>query len=160
MFICIWCEDSQRGIGKNNSIPWKIKEEMIFFKNTTINKTVVMGKNTFLSLKNPLSNRKNVVISSTLNNYSNSEIIVYKNLDDFLKKYLNSKEEIYIIGGKQIYEFFLPISKKVFVSKLADNYHCDIFMENSFDDFNLVKTQKFNSFILEIYENKKLLKKN
>ncbi|MDE7112493.1 MAG: dihydrofolate reductase, partial [Malacoplasma sp.] len=83
MFICIWCEDLQRGIGKNNTIPWKIKEEMNFFKNTTINKTVVMGKNTFLSIKKPLVNRKNIVISSTLKNNLESKIIIYQNPNDF-----------------------------------------------------------------------------
>ncbi|MDE6894535.1 MAG: dihydrofolate reductase, partial [Malacoplasma sp.] len=124
MFICIWCEDLQRGIGKNNSIPWKIKEEMDFFKNTTFNKTVVMGKNTFLSIKKPLINRKNIVISSTLKKDFNSEIIIYQNPEIFLKDYENSKEEIYIIGGKQIYDFFIPFSQKILVSKLNEKYNC------------------------------------
>ncbi|MDE5841863.1 MAG: dihydrofolate reductase, partial [Malacoplasma sp.] len=132
MFICIWCEDLQRGIGKNNTIPWKIKEEMIFFKNTTINKTVVMGKNTFLSIKKPLVNRKNIVISSTLKNNLESKIIIYQNPNDFLKDYWNCEEEIYIIGGKKIYEFFIPFSQKILISKLYESYDCDVFMENKF----------------------------
>ncbi|MDE7112303.1 MAG: dihydrofolate reductase, partial [Malacoplasma sp.] len=72
--------------------------------------------------------------------------------------YWNCEEEIYIIGGKKIYEFFIPFSQKILISKLYESYDCDVFMENKFDDFTLIEVKKFNFFTLEIYENKNFKK--
>jgi dihydrofolate reductase len=56
--------DINRGISKNGSIPWNIKDDMKFFKNVTIKNVVIMGKNTFASLSyNPLKDRLNIVIT-------------------------------------------------------------------------------------------------
>jgi dihydrofolate reductase len=56
--------DINKGISKNDSIPWNIPEDMKFFKNTTLKNVVIMGKNTFASLNyNPLKDRLNVVIT-------------------------------------------------------------------------------------------------
>ena len=65
MLNAIFAVDSEFGIGKNNSMPWHFPEDFKFFKETTINSTIVMGNNTWLSLpKRPLPDRYNVVITS------------------------------------------------------------------------------------------------
>lgn len=114
-----------------------------------------MGKNTFLSLKKPLPNRKNIVISSTLNAQNHHGIEVYKSIDEFLKKYINSKQIIYIIGGKQIYNAFIKYSDILVVSKLDNSYVCDVYMNNSFKNFYLKKVKAFDDFNNFIYVNKK-----
>ena len=68
MNIILAC-DKNYGIGINNQLPWNLKHDMIHFKKTTVgkkNNIVIMGKNTYLSLKNALSNRTNIVVSKTL----------------------------------------------------------------------------------------------
>ena len=72
--------DSNKGISKHGLIPWKISDDMKFFKNTTIKNVVIMGKNTFESLNNkPLIDRLNVVLTNTPEKYFNYSIM-YSNL--------------------------------------------------------------------------------
>lgn len=88
-------------IGKNNSIPWNIPEDLKRFKNLTSGKTVIMGNKTKLSLKKPLLNRKNVVL--TRSNLINIEKDFHyeKSIEDAIKN--NILNDIYIIGGNEIY---------------------------------------------------------
>ena len=54
-------------IGKNNDLPWKLKKDLQHFKNYTTGKTIVMGRKTYESIGRPLPNRRNIIISSTIN---------------------------------------------------------------------------------------------
>jgi dihydrofolate reductase len=54
-------------IGKNNNLLWHIKEDLVYFKKTTLGATVVMGRKTFESIGKPLPGRRNVVVSKTMN---------------------------------------------------------------------------------------------
>lgn len=158
MFICIWCEDENRGIGLNNSIPWKIDEDLLLFKKITLNSIVLMGKKTFLSLKKPLKNRRNIVLSRNpkfIEDWrNNNSIEIVSDVDSFIKKYKNVEKKVFIIGGKEIYDIFIEHSKILFVSKIFKSYDCDVFMNNSFDDFDLKDVTFFEDFVFKIYLNK------
>lgn len=157
MFICIWCEDLDRGIAKQNAIPWVNKIDLKLFKTLTLNHDVVMGKNTYLSLPKPLVHRNNIVFSSTLTkDLSYSEFHFRNDLNNFINQHKNSKEVIYVIGGKAIYDAFIKYSKILVVSKLVDKYDCDLFMDNSFNDFKLFYFTSFDDFSNWIYVNKKV----
>lgn len=150
MFVCIWCEDNQHGIAKNEQLPWKILEEMQHFKQTTLHHKVLMGKKTFFTLKKPLINRINYVVSYDA--ISNDQVIWISNLNEFINKYINSSEIIYVIGGKSIYQQLLPYSQKLIISKLKDNYNCDLFMDVDLNEFQLVKTSSHEQFVVDEYE--------
>lgn len=95
--------------GIDNRLPWKeCKDDMQHFKAITTdifkNKTVVMGKNTYNSLKSPLVDRNNIVISKTNGNFSS--------LEDFVLNY-NVDSEVYIIGGKSLIEEALTKYKNI-----------------------------------------------
>ena len=157
MFICIWCEDLDRGIAKQNAIPWVNKIDLKLFKTLTLNHDVVMGKNTYLSLSKPLVHRNNIVFSRTLTkDLSYSEFHFRNDLNNFINQHKNSKEVIYVIGGKAIYDAFIKYSKILVVSKLVDKYDCDLFMDNSFNDFKLFHFTSFDDFSNWIYVNKKV----
>lgn len=146
MFISIWCEDKNRGIGKNNKIPWNIKEDLNLFKKHTLNNTIVMGKNTFLSIGKALPNRKNIVISKTLDASLYKDIEVYDDIEQFYNEYKNRDESIFIIGGKSIYDYFINKCSILYVSKLNSAYECDLFMDNSFDGFEIVNQKEYEQF--------------
>lgn len=116
-----------RGIGFQNKLPWNIKNDLKQFKILTIgnkNNAIVMGKNTWNSLpKKPLPDRKNIILSSTLqpmeklnfNQIKKNNVSIfnnYKNLMFNLEK--QSFNEVWIIGGEKIYNTFLE-------NKLVDN---------------------------------------
>lgn len=157
MFICIWCEDLKRGIGNKNQLPWKIPSEMALFKIITKNSIIVMGRNNFLSLnQKPLPQRKNIVISRSLASYHNKQLQICS-LSTFCQTYKNYLTAIYVIGGKQLYDFFIPYSHFLLVSKLKQTYPCDLFMDNSFDNFKIIKKSFFNQFTFFVYQNQKRL---
>lgn len=155
MIICIWCEDKNRGIGKNNSIPWHIKEDLIFFKKTTLNSIVIMGRKTYDSIGKKLPNRTNIILSRSKNNYDN-ELIVINDYNKIIDKYKFSKEKVFIIGGKQIYDLFINDSYILYVSKIKHAYDCDVFMNNNYDNFEVESIEKKYDFDIYTYKNKNI----
>ena len=103
-------------LGKDNKLIWNLPNDLKFFRETTKGKTIIMGKNTFLSLPRMLPNRKHIVLSHS-NNFPN-EVDVYKDIRDLLNNYKESNEELFIIGGASIYRLFLPISNKLYLTEI------------------------------------------
>ena len=132
---------NNKGIGKNNSLPWKIPSDLKKFKNlTTGNKknAIIMGKNTYLSLnKKSLPNRDNLILSTSLmiNNIDDNNNITrsFKN-EIKLKEFLYDKkyDELWVIGGENIYDLFLNktnifVVKNIYVTLIDDEIECDTF---------------------------------
>jgi dihydrofolate reductase len=136
--------DINNGLSKNRVIPWKNKKDMSFFCELTKNNIIVMGKNTFFSLPNrePLKHKFNVVLTShphiyksIENSFTNLYFTQNEDIYDFLFNYNNVKnKKIIIIGGKQIYEKYLDYCEVVWVTRIKKDYHCDLFLNYSFDD--------------------------
>jgi len=125
--------DSLNGLAKNDKIPWKSKTDMLFFKNKTIENTVIMGSKTLLSLPNsqPLANRTNIVITSQkqkysnmYNNFSNIYFLDLEETVNFMKTNINNK--FFIIGGNQIYNLLLPYCSTICLTKMKQSYDCDL----------------------------------
>ena len=109
--IVAFCKN--HGIGKNNAIPWNIKDDISFFKVITTNCIVIMGKNTYDSLPEkhkPLKDRLNIVLTNSPNNYeSTSSNLIYTNYDDvfsIIENHIMSYSNVFVIGGVSIYELF------------------------------------------------------
>lgn len=119
-------------IGKDNQLLWHISEDLKYFKRTTLGFTVVMGKNTFLSIGKPLPGRKNIVISSTLE--ETQGVDVFKSVETFLELYSN-EENIFIIGGGALYKTLLPYCQTLYITYVhdivdnADTFFPDINMD-------------------------------
>jgi dihydrofolate reductase len=135
--------DLLNGLAKNEIIPWKSKTDLNFFKNKTLNHTVVMGSKTLISLPNamPLKNRTNIVITSQKEKYSNT----YKNTDniffldlketlDFITK--NTDNTFFIIGGNQIYNELLPYCSTIWLTKIKLNYDCDLIFKYDISSYS------------------------
>jgi dihydrofolate reductase len=132
---CIVAVDVKNGIAKNGWIPWKCKEDMAFFKEKTKHNVVVMGKTTFFTLPNgPLTDRLNIVFTRTPDIYgdicakypnvlfTNNPNIVYT---DFHYPFLQENYKIFIIGGLQIYNMFLPQVNIVWMTRILQDWDCD-----------------------------------
>ena len=154
MIKMIWCEDLNHGIAKNNQLPWHIKQEMLFFKNTTLNNIVIMGKNTWLSLnQKPLKNRINYILTTNKDfKIDLDNVFVIHDIQDVLELNKNTDKDIYIIGGKIVYETFFKYAEQLIISKLNDDYQCDLLLNYNLNDFKLIKVIKNDAFKTEIYE--------
>lgn len=105
-------------LGKNNDLIWHFKQDMKFFKKTTLGHTVIMGRKTFESLPKALPNRLNVVITSD-SSYSAENIVVVSSVEQALKYCDN--EEAFVIGGGMIYKEFLPFADKLYLTEIEDS---------------------------------------
>ncbi len=110
-------------MGKDNQLLWHLPSDLKFFKETTLNHTVIMGKNTYLSIGRPLPKRTNIVLSSSL---EDDRVIVCKSLEE-IKNYINEDEEIFIIGGYSIYKTFLPLASKLYLTHINKEFDADVF---------------------------------
>lgn len=107
-------------LGKNNDLIWHFKEDMKFFKDTTMGHTVVMGRKTFESLPKSLPGRKNIVISSNAE-YQAQGATVVTSVVEALQ--IADNEEIFVIGGGKIYAEFLPYADKLYLTEI--NAECE-----------------------------------
>ncbi len=103
-------------LGKNNDLIWSLPNDLKFFKEKTIGKTVVMGKNTFYSLPKVLPNRKNIVITDT--KIENENIEQYYSIEDFINHYNESDEDIFIIGGAMMYRQFINLADELYLTEI------------------------------------------
>ncbi len=105
-------------LGKDNDLIWRLRKDTLFFKKMTWGKTVIMGKNTYLSLPNKLNNRHMIVISKTLG--KQDEVEVYDDFLTLVDNFRESDEEVFVIGGAQIYKLFLPYAKNIYLTEVDD----------------------------------------
>ncbi len=116
MAITIIVAKSNNGIiGKDGDLPWRLPEDLKRFKRLTTGNIVVMGRKTYDSIGRPLPNRKNIVISRNMS-LKIEEVDVEHDLVDVLKR--NQEENVYVIGGGQIYVEALPFTEKLEVTEV------------------------------------------
>lgn len=114
-------------IGKANNMLWHLPAELKRFKEITTGHAIVMGRNTFNSLpKGPLPNRKNVILTRN-SGFSSEGCLIYSSLDQAFVNLLDD-EEVFIIGGGDVYQQVLPIADKLYITKVhADFPEADTF---------------------------------
>lgn len=209
--IMISAMTNDRVIGFNNKLPWKIKEELQYFRQVTLNKPIIMGSKTFISLKKPLIDRYNIVLTKDinkfkeiisqrleenhfskdqnlifvnniqdgligaqnfyLNQYSNqvlnqdlniySNKNLYQNLNTDLNKESNNKlfkdlykhkQEVFIIGGREIYLQFLPLAEELYLSIIKYNYFGNVFFpEFDINQWELIASQDHKEFVAQVF---------
>ena len=115
-------------IGFKNKLPWNIPEDLKFFKEKTLNRTIIMGRKTFESLGQPLPNRLNIVVSSN-KGFQPAGVEMKSSIEQALKtaKQKSLHKEIFIIGGGEIYKQSLPQVQKIYLTRIHKNFHGDAF---------------------------------
>lgn len=159
MFSIIVAIGNNNEIGKNNKLLWHIPEDLKKFKEITQGKTVIMGRNTYESIGKPLSNRHNVVLSKNLKLFSNNCNEKLEICDDFSKiveNYKNSDDEVFIIGGAQIYKkaLELGIVEKLYISHIdfSDNDADTYFPKIDCNIWKKVEEEKYAGWKFCIYK--------
>jgi len=100
-------------IGKDNNLPWKLKKDLLHFKNYTIGKTVLMGRKTFESIGRPLPDRTNFIISNTLSNVEGA--FIYKDLNSAINN-VPDGQEVVIIGGGYLFRESINYFNKLVIT--------------------------------------------
>lgn len=153
-----------RGIGKNNLLPWHIPEDFKYFKDKTLGKILIMGRKTFESLPKPLPNRVHIVITrdkeylqkikiKLSDKFNPMDFYVVDSLEksvELAKNLLNPSEpgykdsfgqEVFISGGSEIYQQSLKILNRLYLTVIDQDYESDAFFPDfSGFGFHLIST--------------------
>ena len=133
MIIGIVAVDRQGAIGKGGKLPWHYSADMKFFKETTIGNACVMGHKTWLTLKKPLVNRLNIVLSRRAELEPHDSVITLRDVSSVLSVNEYLRTDMFVIGGAKVYTSFLPYIEKWFVTEVPLTVDgADTFMPSGF----------------------------
>lgn len=108
-------------IGNENKLLWNIPLDMKFFKNTTTDHTIIMGRKTFLSIGRALPNRRNIVITRD-KTFSFENVEVFHSVDEIISLFKDTAKEAFIVGGADIYKQMLPIVDKLYITHVDEEF--------------------------------------
>lgn len=114
-------------LGKENKLLWSLPADMKHFKNITTLHTVIMGRKTFESIGKPLPNRRNIVITRDAD-YKKEGVEIAHSLAGALDLIKDKDEEIFIIGGAELYKETIKIADKLYMTHVeAEDKDADAF---------------------------------
>lgn len=124
-------------IGINNTLPWHISEDLKRFKKITSDKKMIMGRKAFESLPGILPNRKHIIITRNKDFKVASDMVAIEyDLNSLVEKYSKCDEEIFVIGGAEIYEQFLPYVDKIYLTQIEEAFEGDTYFPKiNYDEF-------------------------
>lgn len=124
-------------IGRGGDLPWRLSEDLKWFKRITLGHTILMGRKTWESLPGALPGRQNWVLSRTAN--QKDGMSVFRSMEE-VQQALGPSQTLFIIGGGEIYSMALPLCHELFISevrrKVPDG---DAFFPNYKDQFRPVE---------------------
>ncbi|MFP3014412.1 MAG: type 3 dihydrofolate reductase [Arsenophonus sp.] len=145
-------------IGLKNNIPWMLPGDLAWFKNNTLNKAVIMGRITYESIGKPLPQRLNIILSNV--RFNNIKDVSWVNSVNDALYAASGIDEIMIIGGGKIYELFLPISNRLYLThinaKIIGDTYFPIYDINEwysvFTEYHKADEKNYYNYYFEILE--------
>jgi dihydrofolate reductase len=135
--------DENRVIGKNNTLIWHLPADLKRFKALTTGHVIIMGRKTFESIGKPLPNRTTIVISRQADLQIEGAIIAHSVEEAILKAKSITREDIFIVGGAEIYALSLPLADQILVTQLHDIFEGDAyFPEISTDQWDISEKER------------------
>lgn len=117
--------DSNQLIGKNNALPWHLPADLVYFKKTTMGKTVLMGRKTYDSIGKPLPNRRNIVISRNTK-FQAQGCEVVGSIDEALALAKNDTQ-VMVMGGASFYQQMLALVDRLYITEVEGEFLGDAY---------------------------------
>lgn len=130
-------------IGKNNDLIWHLPEDLRRFKKLTQGHKIIMGRKTFESLPGVLPNRYHIILTRDKDfSIDDSNVEVVYSLKQVIETYKNTDEEVFVIGGGEIYTQLLPHTNKLYLTKVKKDFEGDTyFPQIKLDEWHVVDKQ-------------------
>lgn len=146
MIIGIVAVDRNLAIGKDGKLPWHYSADMKFFKQTTLGNSVVMGRRTWSTLKGPLPDRQNIVLTRNGGIGVPEAVRVMKDIQSVLEFTKTLDSHLFVIGGAKVYEAFLPHIDRWLVTEVPLSVEgTDTFMPKNFlDGFEMYEMRQLD----------------
>lgn len=116
-----------RVIGKDNDIPWYLPADLQYFKKTTIGRTVIMGRNCYISIGRPLPKRTNIIVTRDPFFISSVCPVAHSIPEALHLAYEAGEEEVFIIGGGQIYDQTMDLWDKLYITEVDTEVEGDVY---------------------------------
>ena len=149
-------------IGKDNDIPWYLPADLKYFKKTTLNHHIIMGRNCYESIGKPLPKRTNVILTRNPF-YLVSNCYITHSIDQALQVAEdNGEDEAFIIGGAQIYELAMDRCERLYLTEVDLEVEGDIFFPKlNMDEWKLISEEPHQAdeknaydYVFKIFERK------
>ncbi len=128
MFSIIVILSENNCIGKDGKLLWHLPEDLKRFKSITLGHKMIMGRKCFLSIPKVLEKRENIIVTKNKDFFvDHKDVNMCYDLDSLIAKYKDSEEEVFIIGGGEIYNIFLPIANKLYLTHVKQEVIGDIY---------------------------------
>lgn len=139
MISLIVAHDPNRVIGYNKDLPWHIPGDLAYFKEKTMNKAMVMGRNTYESIGRVLPGRKSIIVTRN-SSYRVEGADVVGNLTDAVELAKAHHHEVMVIGGEQIFRAILPKADRLYITFIQQTFTGDTFFPSySYDEWVLTE---------------------
>ena len=149
--VAIVAMASNRVIGRDGDLPWRLKEDLRFFKRTTMGHAILMGRKTWDSIGRPLPGRRNIVISSSLDPAPEG-VEILRSTDSVSGLMEQAESDVYLIGGAEIYRQLLPQCQEILLSYVYEEHEGDTWFPGFEDEFEYVETlEKHDQFEIRRY---------
>jgi dihydrofolate reductase len=142
MISFIVAMDKNRVIGKNNQLPWHLPADLAFFKQVTMGHPIIMGRKTFESIGRVLPGRENIILTRDTE-YKVEGCTVINSVDKIKEFEKNRNEELFVIGGAEIFKETFKISDRLYITLIDSEFEGDTyFPEFNQNDWTIVSKEK------------------
>lgn len=140
MISFIVAMDENRVIGRDNQLPWRLPEDLKFFKKVTMGHPIAMGRKTHESIGRILPGRENIVITRQ-KDYQMEDCTVVSSVEDFVKYSKKLSDEVFVIGGAEIFNETFDYADRLYITLIHDEFAGDTF----FPEFDVNKWELLSS---------------
>lgn len=126
MISLIWAMDENRVIGLHNQLPWRLPEDLKFFKRVTMGHPIAMGRKTYESIGKPLPGRENIVITRD-ETFRPAGCVIMNSIDEFLEYTAQKDDEVFVIGGAEIFKEVLPKADRLYLTMIHEQFEGDTY---------------------------------
>ncbi|MBC8080440.1 MAG: dihydrofolate reductase [Gorillibacterium sp.] len=113
-----------RSIGLNNKLPWHLPADLAYFKKVTMGHPILMGRKTFQSIGKPLPGRLNIVATRDVH-FAAEGVEIVHSPQEAINRF--GDEEVFVIGGAEIFQLFMPHADKLYVTLIHERFEADTF---------------------------------
>ncbi|MFB6466105.1 dihydrofolate reductase [Cytobacillus sp. Hz8] len=126
MISLLWAMDEKRTIGKKNQLPWHLPEDLKYFKRVTMGHPIIMGRKTFDSIGRPLPGRENMILTRN-QDFQIQGCHILHSIEELLAYSRTIEDEIFVIGGAEIFKEVLPIADRLYVTQIYEIFDGDTY---------------------------------
>ncbi len=122
-------------IGKDNGLPWHLPADLKYFKETTMGKTIVMGRNTYESIGKPLPGRHNVVLTHDTTYRAEGCQVVHS--PEAVLTLIKNDEEFFVIGGDGVFRAFEPYVGRLYLTQIDETFDGDTYFTMDYSNWKV-----------------------